>query len=311
MGEISTPEAAWPELSLPAWVDTYSTLHMWTQIIGKVQMTLSPDVNHWWHTTFHVTADGLSTWTMPYRDRAITIAFDFLEHRLLIRSSDGSGRKIPLLPSSVADFYREVMRALSSLGIEVSIWTMPVEVPSPVPFDQDHGHASYDREYVHRWWQALVQSERVFQRFRSRFLGKTSPVHFFWGAFDLAVTRFSGRRAPLHPGGMPGIGDWVLHEAYSHEVSSVGFWPGGAGVDYPAFYAYAYPTPAGFGEYPVKPAQAFYHQDLGEFLLPYDSVRTAADPDRTLMDFLQSTYEAAAELADWDRQALERPPRSG
>jgi hypothetical protein len=307
----TSPSAAWPEIPLEGWADTYVTLHMWTQVVGKVRLALTPNVNHWWHVPLYVTAQGLSTSTIPYEARVFEIVFDFVCHNLRIRDSAGSRRTIPLEPRSVADFYRELMDLLRSLGIEVSIWTTPVEVPDPIRFDEDHDHASYDPEYAQRWWQATIQADRVFRQFRSRFMGKVSPVHFFWGAFDLAVTRFSGRRAPAHPGGMPGVGDWVMREAYSHEVSSAGFWPGGGAVDQPMFYSYAYPEPDGFSEYPVQPKQASYHGELGEFLLPYETVRTAGAPDEVLMGFLQTTYEAAADLARWDREALERPPDAG
>ncbi len=295
----------WPSLPLEAWRNTYETLHMWTQIVGKVRLALAPLVNHWWQVPLYVTARGLTTSPIPYGTRTFQIDFDFLTHELRIETGEGSRRQIALAPRTVADFYRETMAALHSLGIDVRIWTMPVEVPNPIPFEQDTTHSAYDSEQAQRFWRILVQADRVLTAFRARFIGKVSPVHFFWGSFDLAVSRFSGRTAPPHAGG-PGIADWVAREAYSHEVSSAGFWPG-AGLGYPAFYAYAYPTPEGFGDHAILPAEAFYSKDLGEFLLPYDAVRTAPSPAEMLTAFLQSTYEAAADLGQWDRAALERP----
>jgi hypothetical protein len=295
----------WPSLPMEAWRDTYATLHMWTQVVGKVRMALAPPVNHWWHVPLYVTTRGLTTSPVPYGSGTFEIQFDFLDHQLRVETSDGARRSLVLEPRSVAEFYRETMAALKDLGIEVEIWTTPAEVPNPIPFEEDEAHRSYDPEYAQRFWQVLVQAERVLTRFRSRFLGKVSPVHFFWGSFDLAVTRFSGRPAPPHPGA-PGMPPSITQEAYSHEVSSCGFWPGGGGFDAPAFYAYAYPEPEGFSQYPVQPAEAFYSSDLREFLLPYDAVRMASAPDETLVAFLQSTYEAAANLAHWDRAALER-----
>jgi Family of unknown function (DUF5996) len=303
-----TPDAhpdLWPSLPLDAWRATYATLHMWTQVVGKIRLALTPLVNHWWNTTLYVTSRGLSTSAIPYGSGAFEISFDFLDHRLRIDASDGANRSFPLAPITVAEFYRKTMDSLAALGIEVTIWTTPVEVPDPIPFEQDREHKSYDAEYAQRFWRILVQADRVMTQFRSRFLGKASPVHFFWGSFDLAVTRFSGRPAPRHPGA-PNVADCVTREAYSHEVSSCGFWPGGGGFDAPAFYAYAYPAPDGFKQYPVRPAEAFFSEDLGEFLLPYEAVRTAQAPDEALLAFLQSTYEAAANLAHWNRAALER-----
>ena len=294
----------WPELPLEAWRDTYATLHMWTQIVGKVRLALAPSINHWWQVPLYVTSRGLTTSPIPSGTRAFEMTFDFLDHQLRIETAEGEVRQVALRPQSVADFYRETMDALKSLGIEVQIWPVPVELPDPIPFAEDQQHHSYDPEYARRFWRILVQTERVFTLFRARFLGKVSPVHFFWGSFDLAVTRFSGRPAPHHPA-TPGVSDRVVQEAYSHEVSSAGFWPG-EGVGFPAFYAYAYPEPVGFGQRPVQPAQAYYDGNLHEYLLPYDAVRTAESPDELLLAFLQSTYEAAADLAHWDRAALER-----
>lgn len=298
--------AAWPSLPLEEWKDTYATLHMWTQIVGKVRFALTPWINHSWHVTLYVTCRGLTTSPIPYGVRTFQIDFDFIDHKLVIETSDGDIRHIGLRPRSVADFYREVMAKLRELGLDIHIHTLPNEVADPVPFEKDEQHASYDPEYANRFWRILVQTDRVFKEFRARFIGKCSPVHFFWGSFDMAVTRFSGRTAPPHPGGVPHLPDVVAREAYSHEVSSCGFWPGGGPVPYPVFYAYAYPAPEGFKDAPVKPSGAIYNTDLGEFLLPYDEVRKAGRSDAMLLDFLQSTYEAAANLARWDRQALER-----
>ena len=297
----------WPSLPLDAWQNTYATLHMWTQVVGKIRLALAPKINHWWQVPLYVTSRGLTTSPIPYGTRTFQVDFDFRDHRLCIETSDGDRRSFALVPRSVAAFYQETMAALRSLDLEVTIWTTPVEVPDPVPFEQDDEHAAYDPEYAQRFWRILVQADRVFTQFRSRFLGKVSPVHFFWGSFDLAVTRFSGRPAPRHPGA-PSVADFVTREAYSHEVSSCGFWPGGGGIDAPVFYAYAYPGPDGFAEYPIQPREAYYSQDLREFLLPYDVVRTADTPDDVLLAFLQSAYEAAANLGKWDRAALERAP---
>ncbi|HVP29354.1 MAG TPA: DUF5996 family protein [Myxococcota bacterium] len=298
----------WPSLPLEAWSDTCATLHRWTQIVGKVQLVQRPWVNHSWHATLHVTARGLSTAPVPYGTRIFQIAFDFIAHRLDVQSSDGTTGGFALEPQSVATFHARLVEELSRLGLHVTIRKRPNEVADPIPFDRDEMHRSYDREYARRFWQALVQADRVFEVFRARFIGKCSPVHFFWGAPDLAVTRFSGRRAPEHPGGIPNLPDWVTREAYSHEVSSCGFWPGGAPIPHPAFYSYAYPEPTGFASAPVRPSDAFYSTDLREFILPYDVVRQAASPDDVLLDFLQTTYEAAANLAAWDRRSLEREP---
>ena len=278
---------------------------MWTQIVGKIRLALTPLENHWWNVPLYVTPRGLTTSAIPYGDRLFQINFDFISHLLLIETTDGSVKTFALRPCSVAEFYKEMMTALGSLGMPVTIWTTPVEVQDRTPFEEDQKHATYDAEYAQRVWRILVQSDRVLTKFRSRFIGKVSPIHFFWGAFDMAVTRFSGRPAPKHPG-VPNCGLFVMQEAYSHEVSSCGFWPGGGLVDEPAFYAYAYPEPQGFKDYPIQPPKAFYHSGISEFLLPYDVVRTSNSPDEILLSFLQSTYEAAATCANWDRRALER-----
>jgi hypothetical protein len=302
----STPiDIVWPSLPLAAWQDTYATLHLWTQIIGKIRLALAPKLNHWWQSTLYVTPRGLTTASIPCGTRNFQISFDFLDHQLQIDTSDGITKRIALAPRSVADFYQMVLTTLSDIGIEVQIWTMPQEVSEPIPFDQDYQHAAYDPEYAQRLWQILVQVDRVMTLFRSQFVGKSSPVHFFWGSFDLVVTRFSGHRAPEHPGGVPNMADWVTREAYSHEVSSCGFWPGGGSVVEPVFYAYAYPAPEGFRDYPIQPREAFYSSEMQEFILPYEAVRQADDPDAMLLAFLQSTYEAAADLGHWDRVALE------
>jgi hypothetical protein len=302
---------AWPPLPFEEWRDTYATLHMWTQIVGKIRMALTPSVNHWWHVPLYVASRGLTTSPMPYEDRQLEILFDFVDHQLKVSLTDGATRSIPLAPRSVAAFYREVMALLADLGVDVKISTLPVEIPKPIRFTDDQQHASYDPQAVSRLFQILVQTDAVFKEFRGRFLGKSSPVHFFWGAFDLAVTRFSGRRAPGRE--KP---DRVMDEAYSHEVISHGFWPGGewpgAGtVESPVFYAYAVPEPAGFAEAAIRPAQAFRSRELGEFVLPYDSVRAAPSPRETLLEFMESTYVAGAELGQWDRAALERPSAVG
>jgi len=295
----------WPELPLAEWKDTYDTLHMWTQIVGKIRLTLTPLVNHWWNTALYVTPHGLTTSAMSYKGRLFQINFDFIAHLLLIEVDDGSMKTIPLRPHSVAEFYQEMLAALGSLGMPLTIWTTPVEVPDRTPFERDHKHADYDPEYAQRFWRILAQTSRVFAEFRSRFIGKASPVHFFWGAFDLAVTRFSGRQAPSHPG-VQNCPRFVMVEAYSHEVSSCGFWPGGGPVNEPVFYAYAYPEPQGFKDHTILPAEAFYHNGMSEFVLPYEVVCTATSPDDVLMYFLQSSYEAAATCAKWDRHTLER-----
>jgi len=295
----------WPSLPLDAWRDTYATLHLWTQIIGKVRLALAPMINHWWQVTLYVTSRGLTTSPMPYGTRTFQIEFDFLDHQLRIETSDGDRRSLTLAPRSVAEFYRETMASLKSLGIAVSIWSTPVEVEDRTPFEEDDKHAAYDADYAQRFWRVLVQTDRILTEFRSRFIGKVSPVHFFWGACDMAVTRFSGRPAPEHPGA-PNLARFVAREAYSQEVSSCGFWPGGGAVEMPVFYAYAYPEPDGFKEYSIQPREAFYSPVMREFMLPYETVRTATSPDSVLLAFLQSTYEAAATLSRWERAALER-----
>jgi hypothetical protein len=298
-------KAEWPELPYTAWKDTYATLHLWTQIAGKIRLARTPWLNHSWHVVLYVSARGLTTSPIPFGDRSFQLDFDFLDHVLRASVSDGGQKEIALFPRSVADFYADLMRSLAELGIEVRINELPNEIPDAIRFSEDHAHASYDRDYAERHWRVLLQVNRVLHGFRTSFIGKCSPVHFFWGSFDLAVTRFSGRRAPLHPGGVPNLPDAVTQEAYSHEVSSAGFWPGSAGVEYPAFYSYAYPEPPGFSAAPIRPKEAFYSNDLREYVLPYDAVRSAPDPDGLLMDFLISTYEAAAVLGKWDRAALE------
>jgi hypothetical protein len=300
--------AAWPELPYAAWKDTLETLQLWTQIAGKIRLALTPWLNHSWHVTLYVTARGLTTGPIPLPGRALQIDFDFIDHVLWLRTSDGHFRQVMLKPVSVAEFYDDVMVALNELSASVRIDTMPNEIPDAVRFTEDRAHASYDADTVQRFHRVLLSCEAVFSHFRTGFLGKVSPVHFFWGSFDLAVTRFSGRRAPPHPGGVPNLPDAVAREAYSHEVSSAGFWPGGGPVDYPAFYSYAYPAPEGFGAAKVAPGAAFWSKEMGEFILPYDAVRTANDPERELMTFLQSTYGAAADLAKWERAALECAP---
>ncbi len=306
VSETPMPHAAdqpecWPALPLDSWKDTYATLHMWTQIVGKIRLRLTPLVNHWWNVPLYVTSRGLTTSRMPYGNRAFELWFDFIQHRLVLEVSDGTVKTLALGSRSVADFYQEVFAMLRSANIEVKIWKMPVEIPDPIPFDQDRTHASYDPHSVETFWRILLSVDAVFQEFRARFIGKSSPVHFFWGSFDLAVTRFSGRPAPPRPGADP-----ITREAYSHEVSSVGFWPGGGTVPGAAFYSYAAPEPQGFKEAHARPQAAFYDKQLNEFLLMYDAARTSESPTTSLLDFCQSTYEAAANLGKWDRTALER-----
>ena len=293
--------SCWPPLPLEEWKDTYATLHMWTQIVGKVRLALAPPLNHWWNVPLYVTSCGLTTSPIPYRDKPFELWFDFLDHQLVLQLIDGSRQSLPLTSRPVSDFYRDVMRMLESAGIKVKLWPMPCEVPDPIPFDQDHVHASYDRDAVRRFWRILLSVECVFEEFRAKFIGKSSPVHFFWGSFDLAVTRFSGRRAPERPGADP-----VTREAYSHEVSSLGFWPGGPKVPGPAFYSYMAPEPLGFRDSAVKPGAAHYDAELGEFILMYGDMRKASSPAQVLLEFCQSTYEAGATLAKWDRSSLER-----
>jgi hypothetical protein len=294
----------WPALAYDDWADTAATLHLWTQIVGKIRMALTPAVNHWWHVPLYVGARGLTTSPMPYGGRTVEIAFDFIAHRLDITCSDGAFEYLALEPMSVAAFYREVTAALDRLGVKARIWTTPCELADPVPFEQDEAHVAYDSAAAQRFWRVLVQADRVLKAFRARFIGKASPTHFFWGSFDLAVTRFSGRRAPPHPGSeiLPAS---VSQEAYSHEVSSCGFWPGGPGAE-AMFYAYAYPEPPGFAQAPLRPRIARWDAGLGEFVLPYEAMRTAKAPDAALLEFLQSTYEAAANLGRWPRADLER-----
>jgi hypothetical protein len=304
---LNTP-VAWPALPPVAdWKDTYTTLHMWLQIVGKIRLELAPWINHSWGSALYLTARGLTTSPIRRRDGAFTIELDFVDHALVITNSDGARRSFALEPMTVAHFYERTLAALGELGVQVRIFKRPVEVVDAIPFDQDREHASYDPAVVTRVWRAFMHAERVLTEFRARFIGKVSPVHVFWGAFDLAVTRFSGRTAPKHPGGAPNCANWVMEEAYSHELSSAGFWPG-AGLGEAAFYSYAYPAPPGFAAAAVQPSQAYFHAALGEFILPYEAVRSAPDPDQTLLSFLQSTYEAAANLARWDRAALERQP---
>ena len=296
----------WPSLPLAAWQDTYATLHLWTQIVGKVRLACTPPLNHSWHVTLYVTARGLTTSPIPFADRTFQIDFDFIDHTLTVLTSDARRVAFALRPEPVATFYRRVMDALRQLDLPVRIHGKPNEIAEAIPFDEDQVHQAYDPDYANRFWRALAQSDRVLKDFRTRFIGKSSPVHFFWGAPDLAVTRFSGRVAPVHPGGIPNLPDRITREAYSHEVSSCGFWPGGGPIPYAVFYSYAYPEPTGFAEARVAPEAAFYSRDLREFILPYDAVRESASPDDTLLTFLQSTYEAAADLAKWDRASLER-----
>jgi hypothetical protein len=295
----------WPSLNFPDWGATATTLHMWTQIVGKIRLTLSPWINHSWHVTLYVTSRGLTTSPIPHGLRTFEIRFDFIDHELRILPSTGAIRILKLRAQSVAQFYAELMRSLEELQLPVKINLSPNEIENPIPFDRDEEHRSYDREYANRFWRVLVQTDRVFTQFRSRFCGKCSPVHFFWGSFDHAVTRFSGRLAPPHPGGVPHLPDAVAREAYSQEVSSLGFWPGNAAMPTPLYYSYAYPEPAGFAEARIAPAAASYHAKLHEFTLPYDAVRNSDSPDDMLLEFAQSTYDAASTLAKWDRAALE------
>ncbi len=296
----------WPDLAYPAWSETLATLHLWTQIVGKIRLSLTPWLNHGWQAPLYVTACGLGTSPIPIGAEILEIEFDFVGHRLAVRTSRGAERSLPLEPQPVADFFAAIVDLLAGVGVAVAINETPNEVPNPIRFSDDRIHASYDAAAGHRFWRALVQADRVFKLFRSGFLGKASPVHFFWGSFDLAVTRFSGRRAPLHPGGVPGLPDAVAREAYSHEVSSAGFWPGNEAFPRAAFYAYAYPEPAGFRDRPPAPGATF-DTTLGEFILPYDTVARAPEPDALLIDFLSTSYAAAADAGGWDRAALECP----
>jgi Family of unknown function (DUF5996) len=295
----------WPSLPFAEWKETAATLHMWTQIIGKIRLTQTPWINHSWHVTLYLTSRGLTTSPIPHGLSTFEIMFDFIDHELRIDKSDGARRAVELGPRSVADFYHAVMGALAEIELPVSINTMPNEIANPIPFDHDREHRTYDAEYANRFWRVLLQSARVFQEFRSRFCGKCSPVHFFWGSFDLAVTRFSGRAAPPHPGGVPHLPDEITREAYSQEVSSLGFWPGNASAPTPIFYSYAYPEPPGFADAKIKPEAASYESKMREFILPYDTVRIAESPDEVLLDFAQSAYDAASKLGKWDRAALE------
>ena len=297
----------WPELRLADWKDTYATLHMWTQIVGKIRLKLAPKTNHWWNVPLYVSSRGLSTSIIPYGSRYFEMEFDFLEHKLVIRTTDPKTESVALAPRSVADFYTELMAVLRSMDIVVHIWKMPVEVPDPIPFDEDNVHAACDGDYARRLWRILLSADEVFKVFRSCFVGKSSPVHFFWGSFDLALTRFSGRRAPERKDADPVLRK-IMQEAYSHEVISAGWWPGSGNVKDAAFYCYAAPTPAGFEKQPVRPEQAFYDSGLGEYLLMYDDVRLAKSPNIALLGFLQSTYEAGATTGKWDREALEQSP---
>ncbi|AWW42856.1 DUF5996 family protein [Streptomyces cadmiisoli] len=298
---------AWPKLRVTDWAETRDTLHMWTQIVGKVRLAHAPLLNHWWQVTLYVGPRGLTTSAVPYGSGAFEIEFDFIDHQLRVLTSDGGVRTVALEPKPVARFYAETMRALDEVGVEARIQGHPNEVEPAIPFAEDHRHASYDPDAARLFWRQLLQARRVMEVFRARFTGKVSPVHFFWGAMDLACTRFSGRAAPPHPGGAPNCGDWVMVEGYSHELSSCGFWPGGG--EEGAFYAYAYPEPEGFADHPVTPSEAFYSGEYGQFLLPYEAVRTAREPDAALLSFLQTTYEAAAERGGWDRATLECDPR--
>ena len=308
-----TPPNPWPALPYDAWKDTCATLHLWTQIVGKIRLVQTPWTNHSWHVTLMLTPSGLATPPMAHGTRSFQLAFDFIDHALRIQCSDGTARSLPLRPQTVAAFHDELLGTLAQMALPVKIHRMPNEIPDAIPFDEDRTHAAYDADAAHRWWRAMAQTERVMTRFRAGFAGKCSPVQFFWGSFDLAVTRFSGRRAPEHPGGVPHLPDWVTREAYSHEVSSCGFWPGGDAYPAPMFYAYAYPEPPGFAAAAVRPGAAAYHPQLHEFVLPYDDVRRAPSPDDMLLGFFQSTYDAAAELGRWDRAELEftggREPR--
>lgn len=301
MNAKPAPLELWPALPLAAWRETYDTLHMWTQVVGKLALAMTPLSNHYWNVTLHFTARGLATQPMNAGDGALAVAFDFISHRLVLSCSDGSAEALALEPMTVADFYAAVMGALRRMGVETHIWTMPVEYPNPIAFELDTIHRSYDAAWANAFWRALVSMRPVFERFRCGFVGKCSPLHFFWGSFDLALTRFSGRRAPERPGA-----DAMTRESYSHEVISHGFWPGGGGIEEPAFYAYAAPEPQGLRTALVRPDAAHYNADLGEFILPYEAVRTAASPEKELAAFLESTYDQAARLANWDREALER-----
>ena len=296
----------WPALPLEPWQATKDTLHRWTQVVGKVRLALAPMQNHWWQVPLYVDARGLTTSAMPHRGGAVEVRFDFVDHVLAVDASAGDSRRVALAPRSVADFHHAVLRALADVGVDVRIRPRPMELDDVTPLDEDERHHAYDADAAQRFWRVLLEADRVLHEFRSPFLGKCSPVHFWWGSFDLSCTRFSGRRAPTHPGGVPNCPDYVTREAYSHECISAGWWPGGGAVSEPAFYAYAYPEPAGCATASIRPAAAGYHPALREWILPYDAVRTASDPDATLLAFLESTYDVAATLGRWDRAALER-----
>ena len=302
---ITPEDKPWPSLELDRWQDTCETLKLWTQIVGKVRLVQMPWTNHSWHVPLYVTARGLSTSVIPHGTQIFQLEFDFIAHKLVLETANGDRRTLPLKPQTVAEFYESVMTTLTELGLPVDINEIPNEIADATPFSEDNNHAAYDAAYAQRFWHVLLQADRVFRSFRASFIGKVSPVHFFWGGFDLAVTRFSGRPAPQHPGGVPNLPDWVVREAYSHEVSSAGFWPGGGPHPFPLFYSYAYPEPPGFADAVNLPDGAFYSRDLGEFVLPYETVRTSVSPDQTLLAFLQGTYQAAAELGNWNRRALE------
>lgn len=302
---VVIPDEEWPSLRVADWAATRDTLHMWLQIVGKIRLAQSPPINHWWQSTLYVTPRGLGTSSIPYGGSVFDLEFDFYEHNLNIRSSEGGRSVVPLTAQPVADFYSRTFGALKELGIEIRIHGTPNEVDPAIPFAQDDEHSAYDADAAHLFWRQLLRADRVLQEFRADYLGKVSPVHFFWGAMDLACARFSGRPAPPHPGGIPNCPDRVMTEAYSHELSSCGFWPGGG--EEGAFYSYAYPAPDGYAEHPVRPDSAYYAAELGEFVLPYEAVRTATDPDAEVLAFLRSTYDAAADLGRWDRVHLERP----
>ena len=304
--QASAPSQAWPPLPLEEWRETCTTLHLMTQVVGKVRLACAPMVNHWWQVPLYVSARGLTTGAMPHGSRTFQIDFDFVDHTLQIRVSDGGSQGIPLRAGPVAEFYREVMAALRTLGVPVRIWPQPVEIEDAIPFDEDFQHTAYEPEQARRFWEVLRLADHALAVFRSGFAGKCSPVHFFWGSFDMAVTRFSGRPAPMHPGGIPNLADWVAREAYSRECSSAGFWPGGGPVPEPVFYAYTYPEPDGYRERAIRPAEAYYSSEMREYILPYEAVRRAGDPGRMLQEFFQSTYEAGADLGGWDRPALEQ-----
>jgi hypothetical protein len=300
----------WPELPFNAWRDTCDTLHMWTQIVGKTRLALAPTQNHWWQVVLYLTSRGFTTSPIPNGTRTFEVEFDFIDHALIVRTSDGATRATALRSRPVADFYAEYREILRALDLDVKIWPVPVEVPRAIPFAEDREHTAYDPLYANRFWRILAESDRVLKRYRGEFLGKSSPVHFFWGSFDLAVTRFSGRPAPTFSGSVPNCPLYVMIEAYSHECASCGFWPGNDALPEPAYYAYAYPQPDGYGERSIAPAGAYFHAGLGEFILPYEAVRTSAAPDDALLAFAESTYGVAADLAKWDRRALERPATS-